>query len=237
MTATRVALAAAGAAAAALAGGAAAAGTPPVRPADFVAGIDNPWMPLRPGTVHVYTGTKDGGAVHETVRVLRRTIVVMGVRCVVVDDTLRVDGRIAERTEDWYAQDRAGRVWYFGERTRELDRRGRVVSTEGSWRAGVDGALPGIVMPAAPRPGQVFRQEYYRGHAEDHFRVVSVTGAVRVPAGAFRPAVVTVEWTPLEPGVRDRKYYARGVGLVREESIRGGAEYLSLAAVRRDPPG
>jgi hypothetical protein len=202
-------------------------------PGRFVARVDNPWFPLRPGTQLVYRGSKDGEPTRDVVTVTRRTIRVGGVACTVVDDRLFVRGRLAERTSDWYAQDHGGAVWYFGEATAELDAAGRVVSREGSWRAGVDGARPGVVMPARPRAGQSFRQELYPGHAEDHFRVLSVSARVSVPYVASSRALLTEEWTPLEPGVRDRKAYVRGVGLVREQTVAGGSERAELVSVRR----
>jgi hypothetical protein len=139
-----------------------------------------------------------------------------------------LNGRLAERTKDWYAQDGAGNVWYFGETTAELDRTGRVTSREGSWQAGVDGAKPGIFVPAHPKVGESHRQEYYKGHAEDHFRVVSMSAAVVVPYTASARAMLTKEWTPLEPGTLDRKLYVRGIGLVKEETIKGGDELWEL---------
>ena len=199
----------------------------------FSARVDNPWFPLRPGTQYVYRGRRDGEPSRDVVTVTRRTVLVQGVRCTVVDDRLFVRGRLAERTSDWYAQDRGGTVWYFGEATAELDRKGRVVSREGSWRAGVDGARAGIFMPARPRVGQSFRPEYYAGHAEDHFRVASLSSRVSVPYVTSTRALRTVEWTPREPGVRDQKVYVRGIGLVKEETVKGGDELAELVSVRR----
>jgi hypothetical protein len=195
----------------------------PTQPPRFGPRVDNPWFPLRPGTVYVYTGVKDGRPSRDIVRVTHATRTIQGVRATAVDDRLYVRGALAERTTDWYAQDRAGNVWYLGEDTAELDRGGRVTSTEGTWRAGVAGARAGILMPAHPHPGQAGIQEVYRGHAEDHFRVLRVSG----------DRLVTEEWTPLEPGVLDHKHYARGIGTVREETVRGGDERNVLVRVRR----
>ena len=216
----------------AAAAGAAAPSSPP-RPQDFRARVDNPWFPLRPGTTFVYRGVKDARPSRDVVTVTRRTTTIEGVRCTVVDDRLYVSGRLAERTTDWYAQDRAGNVWYFGEATAELDRRGRVATTEGSWRAGVHGARAGVLMPARPRVGQSGVQEVYRGHAEDHFRVLSLSARVTTPYVSSRHALLTREWTPLEPGVVDHKLYVRGVGTVREVTVKGGDERAVLIAVRR----
>jgi len=199
-------------------------------PGGFVRAVDNPWFPLVPGTTFVYRGAKDGEPTRDVVHVTARTRVIDGVRCVAVSDRLYASGRLAERTTDWYAQDCSGTVWYFGEDTAELDRAGRVTSREGSWLAGVDGARAGVFMPARPRVGQAFRQEYLRGHAEDHFRILGLHASVRTPAVASAQALLTKEWTPLEPEVVDHKLYARGVGLVEERTIRGGDEHAVLVA-------
>jgi hypothetical protein len=199
----------------------------------FTAHVTNPYYPLRPGMRWEYAGVKDGRRLRDVVRVTARVRTIDGAPCVTVEDRAWLDGRLAERTTDWYTQDREGTVWYFGESTAELSRRGRVVSREGSWRAGVDGARPGVFMPAHPRVGAAFAQEDYPGHAEDRFRVVSVHTRVRVPAGAFHAALRTREWTPLEPGVRDGKWYVKGIGEVREATLRGPTERQELVAFRR----
>ena len=198
----------------------------------FSARVDNPWFPLRPGTVSVYRGVKDGAAARDVVTVTHRTRTIDGAPCVVVDDRLYLEGRLAEQTTDWYSQDRGGNVWYFGESTAELNPHGRVASTEGSWRAGRDGATAGIYMPARPTPGRTGVQEHYAGHAEDHFEVVTLRASVRVPYVSSRKALLTKEWTPLEPGVVDHKFYVRGLGTVLEQSVEGGDERLELVSVR-----
>lgn len=195
--------------------------------------VTNQWFPLRPGTTYVYRGARDGQPSREVLTVTHLTKVIQGVRCTVVSDRLYVRGRLHERTTDWYAQDRRGAVWYFGEQTAELDAKGRVTSTEGTWQSGVDGAKAGIYMPARPRVGQSFRQELYAGHAEDHFRVLSLNVSVSVPYISSRHALLTKEWTPLEPGVIDHKLYVRGVGTVKEETVKGGSERNVLVAVQR----
>ena len=202
-------------------------------PGDFVARVDNPWFPLTPGTTLVYNGVKDGKPLRVVTTVTHRTAVIAGVRCTVIDDRGYESGRLAERTTDWYAQDRQGDVWYFGESTAELDAKGHVTSTEGSWRAGVDGARAGIYMPAHPRVGQSYEQEFYKGHAEDHFRVLALTASAAVPYVSSRSALLTEEWTPLEPGVLDHKLYVRGIGMVQERAVKGPVERGDLGAVRR----
>jgi hypothetical protein len=199
----------------------------------FVDRVDNPWFPLTPVTTLIYRGSKDGEPARDVVTVTHRTKVIQGVRCTVVHDLLYLNGKLAERTSDWYAQDARGNVWYYGEATAELDLKGRVTSTEGSWQSGVDGARAGIFMPAHPRVGQSFRQEYYRGEAEDHFQILSLNASVKVPYTSSRHALLTKEWTPLEPDVLDHKLYVRGIGNVKEETIKGGTERLVLVSVRR----
>jgi hypothetical protein len=204
-----------------------------IDPGNFTTRIDNAWFPLRPGTTLVYTGVKDGRSTRDVFAVTRRTRVIGGVRCVVIHDRVYAAGRLFERTTDYYVQDRQGGVWYFGEDTAELDRHGRVTSTEGTWHAGVDGAQPGLFMPANPRVGEHHRQEYYKGHAEDQFRVVNLNARITVPYGSFTNALRTREWTRLEPGVIDAKHYVRGIGEVSEGSLRGPKETSVLVSVKR----
>lgn len=191
-------------------------------PADFVARIDNPLLPLRPGARWVYRETDaKGGEQRVTVTVLERTKTILGVRATVVHDVVTAGGRVVEDTEDWYAQDEQGNVWYLGEDTKEYDD-GKVVSTAGSWQAGVDGAQAGVVMPAEPQAGMAYRQEYYEGEAEDAGEVLSLNERVRVPYGTFEGVLLTRDWTPLDPAAEERKYYARGVGLVLAVPAGGG---------------
>jgi hypothetical protein len=201
-------------------------------PGAFAARVDNPWFPLIPGTVFVYRGVKDGRPARDVITVTPAHATVLGVRVTVVRDRLYLSGRLAERTTDWYAQDRSGNVWYLGERTATVDRRGATISTDGSWRAGVRGASAGIFMPAHPRPGETGRQEFYPGHAEDQFEVLSLRATVRSSAVSSDRALLTQETTPLEPGTVDHKLYVRGVGTVREETVRGPVERLVLVSVR-----
>jgi hypothetical protein len=205
-----------------------AAGAAPPR-AGFSARVTNPWFPLRPGTRYLYTGVKDGQPSRDLLIVTDRTRTIDGAPCVVVDDRLYLRGRLAERTTDWYSQDAHGNVWYFGEDTAELDARGHVTSTEGTWSAGVNGARPGIYMPADPHTGQSGRQEYYKGHAEDHYKVIGLFRTVT--ASRAMNVLLTEEWTPLEPGVLDHKMYARGIGTVLEQTEKGGDERNELVSV------
>jgi len=199
----------------------------------FTTKIDNPWFPLAPGTTLVYKGVKDGKPQRDVFKVTKRTKVVGGVRCLVVDDRVYASGHLGERTDDYYVQDARGNVWYYGEDTAELDSRGRVTSREGTWHTGVQGARPGIFMPAHPRVGESHRQEYLKGHAEDQFEVLSLNARIRTPYRSFRHALRTKEWTRLEPAVVDNKYYVRGIGEVFEGSVRGPKETAKLVSVRR----
>jgi hypothetical protein len=207
--------------------------TPPAVPSRFAAEVSNPWFPLKPGTTLTYRGVKDGKPSRDVFAVTRATKVIEGVRTTVVSDRLYAAGKLAERTLDYYAQDEAGNVWYFGEDTAELDPSGKVTSTSGTWRAGVKGARAGIFMPADPRPGQSGQQEFYKGEAEDRFRVVSVSTPVRTPGASTSRGLLTAEWTPLEPGVLDHKLYVRGVGTALEQTVKGGDERNTLVAVTR----
>ena len=211
---------------------ASAPATEPV-PGNFVARVTNPWFPLVPGTTFVYRGVKDGKHARDVVTVTNAAKKIQGVRCTAVGDRLYLAGRLEERTTDWYAQDRRGNVWYFGESTAELDRAGHVTSTEGSWLAGRDGAQAGIYMTARPAVGQSRRQEYYKGHADDHFAVVSLRAHVTVPYVTSSHALLTKEWTPLEPGTLDHKYYVRGIGNVKEVTVKGPIERSELVSVQR----
>src|SRR5262249_40459609 len=152
----------------------------------FSAQVDNPWFPLTPGTTYVYTGTKDRKSDLDIVTVSSRTRVIDGVTTRRVEDRAFVDSVLAERTTDYYAQDKCGNVWYFGEDTAELDRQGHVIDTSGSFHAGVDGAQPGVFMQAQPELGRRFRQEWLPGEAEDTFRVVDLDTTVTAPFGTFR---------------------------------------------------
>jgi hypothetical protein len=207
---------------------------PRIRPGDFGGPVDNLYFPLIPGSRWVYEGKQRGGTERTVVVVTPDTKAILGVANVVVHDTVSEDGTVKEDTFDWYAQDREGNVWYFGEDTKELEN-GVVVSTEGSWEAGVDGAKAGIIMKARPRAGVTYRQEYYRGHALDFAQVVSKSESVTVPAGTYRHVLKTKEFTPLEPKLLEHKYYARGVGVVREATVKGGADRVQLMEYTRGP--
>lgn len=192
--------------------------------------VDNPWFPLPVGARWLYAGVESGDKTRDVVVVTPQTRTIAGVQCVVVRDDVFTNGRLSEHTLDYYAQDTGGSVWYFGEDTQELDKHGNVTSREGTWLTGRNGARPGVIMPAHQAVGESYSQEHYAGHAEDHAKVVAARGKVQTPAVSSYAALVTVEWTPLEPKIRERKYYVRGIGQVKEDVFRGGQETSSLVS-------
>jgi hypothetical protein len=208
--------------------------SPKIDPANFVAGVDNRYFPLTPGTILRYRGFAENGKTPQTdvAIVTHRTKRILGVACTVVRDKVSSRGKPIERTDDWYAQDKQGNVWYFGEDARNFEH-GRFVKAGDSWESGVDGAQPGIIMEAAPERGDTYRQEYYRGHAEDQGRVLGGGGAVRVPFRRFRHTLSTVERTRLEPRARELKFYAAGVGEIKSKVVRGDHERFALVSVTR----
>ena len=201
---------------------------PHVDPADFGTRVDNPYFPLVPGTTVKFIEKSPEGTMENEIEVTHDTKMIMGVQCVVVHDVVSQNGVLKEDTYDWYAQDKAGTVWYFGEATKEFKPGGRV-STEGSWEAGVNGQ-PGIIMPANPQVGEPYRQEYSPGNAEDMGQVVGVNDSVTVPYGTFTGCVKTEDWSMLEAG-SENKWYAKGLGVVRAESTAG--EVAVLVSVTR----
>jgi hypothetical protein len=203
-----------------------------IEPADFGRPVDNPYFPLQPGTTYVFEGTSGGQREVDTVTVTHRKKEILGVTCIVVRDEVSVGGDRQELTFDWYTQDVDGNVWYFGEDSREYAN-GVVTGTGGSWEAGVNGALPGVIMLADPRIGTAYRQEFFRGAAEDKGKVVALGQHVSVPAGSFGNVVVTEDFTPLEPSILERKYYAPGIGVVLERLISGGDEVSRLVDIQR----
>jgi hypothetical protein len=200
-------------------------------PTQFVSGVDNPYYPLPPGSTLIYRGVRDGSSQVDRVHVTDRTKLVQGVESVVVLDIAKHRGHVIEKTYDFFAQDADGNVWYFGENTKEYDAHGNVSSTEGSWEAGVDGAVAGIIMEAAPQVADGYRQEYYAGHAEDQAWILSLGNRIDVPYGRLHRVIRTMEWSPLEPNVVDEKYYAPGIGIALEVSVAGGQEVAKLVAV------
>jgi hypothetical protein len=196
--------------------------------------VTNPWFPLARGSVYVSDGQKDGKQARDVMRVTRNVKTIAGIRAAVVADQLYLNGQLAERTTDWYAQDKRGTVWYLGEKTAVLNASGKVTSTEGSFLNGRDGARGGIFMPAQPQVGQSGQQESFKGQAEDRFRILTLPTSITTPAVSSNNAMLTEETTPLEPGVVDHKYYVQGIGTVKEQQVAGAqpgqAEVLQLVS-------
>lgn len=204
-----------------------------VDPGQFTHPQQNSYFPLRPGTVSRYRGTDDGERLVERVTVTHRTKRIQGVKTRVVRDVLRrADGSLAEKTRDWYAADNDGNVWYFGEATATYDEHGHLESREGSWQAGVDGAVAGTIMPAHPRPTDAFRQELLSGEAEDQAWIVQRNATSKVPYGKIHRVVRSFEWTRLEKNVLSLKLYGPGLGIIREKDMSGGSESFVLVSVR-----
>lgn len=204
---------------------------PDIDPANFVRKVTNTFFPLRPGTTFFYEGTEDGIPTRNEVYVTHDTKRILGVNCTVVRDRAFEDGVLVEETFDWYAQDVEGNVWYFGEDSKELDPNGNVISTAGSWEAGVNGAQPGIIMKADPHVGDRYYQESAPGVAEDQARVLSLDESACVRYGCFDNLLLTKEWTQLEPGVAEHKYYAEGIGFILGVMVRGGDEHSELVRI------
>src|SRR5262245_55892309 len=200
-------------------------------PADFSTRITNPWWPMSPRARWVYRETNPDGTVQrDVVTVLDRTKrIANGIRARAVQDVATEGGTPVEVTEDWYAQDTCANVWYLGEATTEYEN-GQPVSTEGSFEAGVDGAQAGVIVPGKPKPGMRFRQEYYRGHAEDRGEIFSLREQVQVPYGFFRRGTVLMsrDLNPLERKVLEYKFYARGIGPVLAIGVSGDLDREEL---------
>ena len=205
-------------------------GSEPVRldPDDFGSDVQNPYWPLEPGSRWVYRERDaEGNEQRVEVTVTDRGKSILGIDAIVVHDLVTEDGEPVEDTFDWYAVDRDGNLWYLGEDTKEFEN-GKVVSREGSWEAGVDGAQAGVAVPGDPTVGLTYRQEYYEGEAEDAAEVLSLNERVTVPYGSFGDVLETKDFTPLEPDLVEHKYYAKGVGPVKAVTVSGGTDREEL---------
>ncbi len=194
---------------------------PAVDPANFVKAISNRYLPLVPGTTRVYEANTEEGLERIEVTATRETREILGVLCTVVRDTVYLNDEVIEDTVDWFAQDKTGNVWYFGERSVEYEA-GMIASLDGSWEAGVDGAKAGIVMKAKPRLGAPYRQEFALGDAEDLGQIIALNQTVSVVSGTFSGCVQTKDFTPIEPGAFEHKFYAPGVGSVLVVNVESG---------------
>lgn len=197
-----------------------------IDPANFVTVIDNPYQPRVPGMRWVYEGQTAEGLERVEIEVLPETREIMGVQTTIVRDTVYLDGEIREDTYDWFAQDQDGNVWYFGEDVSDFEN-GQLSSKAGSWEAGIDGALPGIVMFGDPAAhiGEIYLQEYYVGEAEDTANLLSVTGVSSVPFGDFENVVITYDYTPLDHQSHEIKYYAHDVGQIKTIDLTTGETF------------
>jgi len=207
---------------------------PIINPSDFSHIINNRYLTFTPKTKYVYEGEVEEGIERTEVYVTEEEKEVMGVKTTVVWDRVWLNGSLIEDTKDWYAQDKDGNVWYFGEESKEIVL-GEVVSTEGSWETGVDGAKPGIVMKANPKIGEVYYQEYYKGFAEDKAEIISLNEKITTPIGTFDNCLQTKDWNPLEPGGDEEyKYYCPKIaGVASEVGIESG-EQVKLIELRKN---
>ena len=206
---------------------------PVINPSDFVSTIDNPLFPLTPGTTLIYEGVTEKGNEHVEVKVTHNTKVIFGVNCVEVRDTGTVNGVLEEDTLDWYAQDKDGNVWYFGENSVEYNTSGEIISLEGSWKAGVNGAKPGIIMKANTQVGDIYRQEFAPGSAEDMAEVIGLNESVSVNSVTYNNCLKTQEFSPLEPDVFEHKFYAPGVGNIQTVDVESG-QHLDLVQIKTE---
>lgn len=203
-----------------------------INPAEFSAVINNKYLTYTPGTKFTYQGQTEEGTERIEVVVTPQTRNVMGINTLVVWDRVWLNNELIEETYDWYAQDIYGNVWYFGEDTKELIG-GKVVNTKGSWEASVNGARPGIVMKADPKVGDSYRQEYYKGEAEDMADVVALGLQLDLPYGRLTDCLQTKDWTPLEPDASEYKYYCPGIGNVAYEVGLEDGESVQLISVEK----
>lgn len=194
---------------------------PVIKPSNFVGTIDNPYFPLNPGTTFIYEGQTAAGFEHDEFAVTHNTRVILGVTCVEVHDFVFTDGVLTEDTLDWFAQDKEGNVWYFGENTHELED-GLITTIDGTFTAGVDGDKPGIIMKALPAVGDFYRQEFSLGNAEDFAETISLTESVTVQPGSFSNCLKSQETTPLETDLLEHKFFAPGVGNVLTVDVNTG---------------
>jgi len=203
-----------------------------INPANFVTRIDNPYFPLQPGTTFIYEGQMPGGFERDEFAVTHNTRVILGVTCIEVHDSVFTNGVLTEDTLDWFAQDRDGNVWYFGENTHELED-GLITTIAGTFMGGVNGDKPGIIMKAHPAVGDFYRQEFSLNNAEDFAQTLSLNEVVTVRAGTFNHCLKSEETTPLEPDLLEDKFYAPRVGNILTVDVHTGARSELVRIIRR----
>jgi hypothetical protein len=203
-----------------------------MNPADFTTEIDHPYWPMKPGSRWIFRETDAEGSVSRVVvTVLDETKTIMGIKARIVHDQVSEKGEVKEDTFDWYAQDAEGNLWYLGEDTTEYEN-GKPKTKEGSWEAGVDGALAGVILPAHPEVGMTYREEYYKRHAEDGASILSVDAFAKVPYGTFDHGIQTRNFSGIEPDVIEEKIYAKGVGVILEITVSGGSDRTELVSYK-----
>ncbi|MBU2560809.1 MAG: hypothetical protein KKD17_00790 [Nanoarchaeota archaeon] len=205
---------------------------PAIDPADFVSVVDNPYYTLTPGLTYTYESETDEGLEKNIVIVTDKTKEILGVTNIEVWDRVWLDDELIEETFDWYAQDKEGNVWYFGEDSKEYEN-GEVTSTHGSWEAGVDGAKPGTIMEAHPKVGDSYRQEFYKGEAEDMADVLSLDESVSVAYGSFENCIKTYDWSAIDPALKEHKYYCAEAGNVVLETVVDSDERVELIDLQK----
>jgi hypothetical protein len=203
-----------------------------MNPADFTTEIDHPYWPMKPGSRWIFRETDAEGSVSRVVvTVLDETKTIMGIEARIVHDQVSEKGEVKEDTFDWYAQDAEGNLWYLGEDTTEYEN-GKPKTKEGSWEASVDGALAGVILPAHPEVGMTYREEYYKGHAEDGASILSADAFAKVPYGTFDHGIQTRNFSGIEPDVIEEKIYSKGVGVVLELTVSGGSDRTELVSYK-----
>ena len=210
-----------------------AAYDPIIDPANFVSNIDNPYFTLKPGSILVYEGVNESKEkVRKEVEVTREKKTIRGVSALVIRDRVWEGGELVEDTDDWYAQDKDGNVWYFGEDSKQIEK-GKVASTEGSWQDGVKGAKAGIIMKGRPQVGDAYRQEFLKGEAEGLGQIVGINKQVTTKQKSYDNCIVIKEWTPQEPKITEQKFYCPDAGnLVFEEKTAGESGRMELIEIR-----
>ncbi len=191
--------------------------------------ITNPYFPATPGKKYIYEGQTEDGLERIEEQRLTSTKTILGIACIIVNFKAYLNGILIEEAWDWYAQDNNGNVWYFGEAVDNYNTNGSLLDHAGSWEAGIDGAQPGTIMPTNPQAGMAYREEYYFNHAEDRAEITATGQTVIIPLGTYTNCIKTKNWTELEPDANENKYYAPGIGLVKEENATENTEIVLIA--------
>ena len=191
--------------------------------------ITNPYFPVAIGKKYIYEGQTQDGLERIEEQRLTTTKTILGITCIIVNFKAYLGGTLIEEAWDWYAQDNDGNVWYFGEAVDNYNANGVLQDHGGSWEAGVDGAQPGTIMPANPQTGMAYREEYYFNHAEDRAEITGTGFTVTIPLGTYTNCIKTKNWTELEPDLNENKFYAPGIGLVKEENVTDKTEIVLKA--------